>query len=242
MRVALLSDIHGNLVALDAVLADMQQHGPFDYTVVAGDLVWNGPWPAEVVDRLTDLNCPVVQGNTDRLFLRAPDDPPEGKEPASFAAESQWMRGRLGPRRVDYLSSLPFSYRIEAPNGYDLLVVHATPSSIDYYISPQMGYPELDAALGPDDDCDWGALAFGHLHVPFVAEWRGRLLADVASTGLPRDGDQRAVYAVLSWANGAWQAQHYRVLYPVPVVAHELRRCGIPRGKHYAERLVRATY
>ena len=70
MRVALLSDIHGNLVALEGVLADIARAGTFDAMVVAGDLASGGPWPAEVVDRVRALGCAVVQGNTD-AFLAA---------------------------------------------------------------------------------------------------------------------------------------------------------------------------
>ena len=68
MRIALLSDIHGNLIALEAVLADLRSQGPFDQIVVGGDLVWAGPWPAEVVDAVRGLGAAVIQGNTDAFF------------------------------------------------------------------------------------------------------------------------------------------------------------------------------
>ncbi len=264
MRVALLSDIHGNLVALDAVLADMARLGSFDEIVVAGDLVWSGPWPGEVVDRIRSLKAAVIQGNTDAFFSRTPADTPTGKHEERFAGQLGWMREQLGLERTAYLANLPFSHRI-TPAGLQpqdrtqlnegpipglaarsvvvtntLLVVHANPFDLERAIRPQMKEAELDELLG--GAVDWGALAFGHIHIPFVRQWRGRLLIDVASAGLPMDNDRRAVYAILTWDGAGWQAEHRRVSYHVPVVAQQMRTCGMPRGKHFAERLMSATY
>jgi predicted phosphodiesterase len=242
MRVALLSDIHGNLVALEAVLDDMARQGTFDEMVVAGDLVWSGPWPGEVVDRVRSLTDTVIQGNTDAFFCRTPGDAPPGKREERFATQLHWMREQLGAERVAYLAGLPFSYRISPASGRDLLVVHANPSDLERAITPKMTDAELDALLGETDRGDWVALAFGHLHIPFTRHWRDRLLVDVASAGLSMDSDPRAAYAILTWTGQAWQAEHRRVFYNVPMVVHQMRAGGMPRGKHFAERLMSASY
>ncbi len=242
MRIGLLSDIHGNLVALEAVLADMQQRGPLDEIVVAGDLVWEGPWPSEVVDRLKVSGAVVLAGNTDAFLARRPDHPPEHKEPLSFAAHWRWLTEKLGPERIAYLLALPSSHRVSPAPGHDLLVVHANPTDDERYILPRMSDSDLDELLGPVADCEWEALAFGHMHIPFIRCWRDRLLVNVASVGLPRDGDQRAAYAILAWDGAAWQAELYRVMYEVPIVIHEMRNGGLPRGKYLAERLAKASY
>lgn len=242
MRVALLSDIHGNLVALEAVLADMARRGPFDQVVVAGDLVWSGPWPAEVVDRVRDMRAVVLQGNTDAFFRRAAHETPPGKNEERFTAHLTWMCAQLSPERITYLAHLPFSHRISPAAGHDLLVVHANPWDLERPIVPKMPEAELDSLLLEHGEPNWEALAFGHIHVPFVRRWRGRCLVDVASAGLPMDGDPRAVYAILTWDGRSWHAEHYRVLYDVPVVAHHMRVSGLPRGKHFAERLMAARY
>ena len=242
MRIALLSDIHGNLLAFEAVLADIASRGAFDQIVAAGDLAWAGPWPAEVVDRVREATTAAVQGNTDTFCGYPPDAPPEDKQPGEFAALQRWTCQRLGPERVAYLLALPFAHRVSPAPGHDLLVVHATPSNIEQHITPQMDDEDLDDILGPAEAADWEVLAFGHYHIPFVRRWRGHLLVDVSSVGLPRDGDRRSVYATLTWDGRAWQAEHHRVLYDVPVVAHTMQTCGLPRGKYFAERLVRARY
>ncbi len=250
MRIAILSDIHGNIVALEAVLADLAGLAPFDQIVVAGDLVWAGPRPREVVDRVTSLGAAVIQGNTDAFFSVTPDDVPEGKEPSRFASQLMWMCDRLGEERVAYFRGLPFSHRI-APSsrpGHDLLIVHANPRDMERAIMPRASNADLDELLMDAGQApSWQGLAFGHIHTPFMRSWRDRLLVNVASVGLPMDGDHRAAYAILTWEgnaaqDGAWRAEHRRVMYRHAIVAHEMRTGGMPRGKHFAERLMTASY
>jgi predicted phosphodiesterase len=240
MRVALLSDIHGNLIALEAVLADMRSQGSFDQVVVAGDLVWAGPRPAEVVDAVQALNTTVIQGNTDAFFLRVAGDIPADKREDRFLTHLEWMQTKLGPARTAYLAGLPFSNRIEPAPDQALLVVHANPRDQERAILPRMSQAQLDDLLVGTGD--WAALAFGHLHVSYTLRWRERTLVDVASVGLPMDGDRRAAYAILTYDGGCWLAEHRRVHYALPIVANEMRTCGMPRGKHFAERLMSATY
>lgn len=242
-RVALLSDIHGNIVALDAVLADMMRHGPFDQVIVAGDLAWSGPWPAEVVDRVQALDAVVIQGNTDAFFgCSSPEEAPSGKSAERFVALLAWMQQQLGPQRVAYLAGLPFSHCITPAPHHTLLAVHANPWDLDRPIVPKMAKADLDALLAADADPDWAVLAFGHVHVPFTCQWRSRTLVDVASVGLSMDGDTQAAYAILTWKKRRWQVEHHRVLYDVRIVAHQMRTGGMPRGKHFAERLMAGSY
>ena len=248
MRVAILSDIHGNVTALDAVLADLASRGPFDQIVVAGDLVWSGPRPREVVDRVQALRAVVIRGNTDAFFDAIDGETPEGKDSGRFATHLAWMLGQLGPERVAYLRSLPFSHVISPEPGQDLLVVHANPRDMEQAIRQRSTDAELDELLLVDGrEPSWRALAFGHIHTPFVRTWHERLLVNVSSVGLPMDGDQRSAYAILTWERdsrgaGAWRAEHRRVAYPTALVVHEMRTGGLPRGKHFADRLMAASY
>jgi predicted phosphodiesterase len=243
MRIAVLSDIHGNALALDAVLDDLARSGPFDEIVIAGDLVWSGPRPREVVDRLLKLGATIIRGNTDAFFDTQPEETPEGKDPGRFAAHYDWMAGQLGRERMAYLRSLPFSHRISPEPGHDLLIVHANPRDLDQPILPRAPEADLDELLLENGrEPSWRCLAFGHVHTPFQRMWRGRLLVDVSSVGLPMDGDPRAVYAVLTWDRGEWRAEHFRVPYQAALVARDMRTVGLPRGKHFAERLMAATY
>ncbi len=105
--------------------------------------------------------------------------------------------------------------------GHDLLAVHANPRNVDDPIQPDLSDGAIDAVLGP---AEFQVLAFGHVHIPSVRLWRGRLLVNVASAGLSMDGDPRAAYSVLAWAGGGWRVAQYRVEYDVQRVAREMQR------------------
>ena len=248
MRILLFSDIHGNSVALEAVLADSVRHGPYDLTLCLGDLAWAGPRPAEVLARLralcgddpTGQAAPAVcvVGNCDRFLLDEATAPPE-KNGDRFARHRDWILSRLSPVDVAFLRQMPFSHRVAPLPGHDLLAVHANPRNVDDALQPDLSDGAIDALLGP---AEFQALAYGHIHLPAVRLWRGRLLVNVASVGLPMDGDLRAAYSVLTWAGGGWRVGQYRVEYDVQRVAREMQRNGLPRGRRFAERLLRARY
>ena len=240
MRIAILSDIHGNKLALEAVLRDLEHQRKCDEIIVAGDLVWAGPWPVEVVDRVRAIEAKVIQGNTDAYFGRSSSNVPSGKDDVRFSAQLAWMVEQLGPDRVEFLANLPFSLRFSPVLDHDLLIVHANPHDLEQTIAPALSDADLDSLLGDSAVLDWEVLAFGHVHVPYERRWRDRLLVDVASVGLPMDGDERAAYGILEWDGFAWRVEHRRVLYDVPAVAHQMITGGLPRGKHFAERLISA--
>jgi predicted phosphodiesterase len=249
VRLLLFSDIHGNAAALEAMLADSVRHGPYDLTLCLGDLVWAGPRPAEVMALMRDLcredpsgqsgAAVCLHGNCDRFLLVDDAAAPPDKEAERFLRHREWMLERLLPVDLAFLRQMPFSHRMTPLPGHDLLAVHANPRNVDDPIQPDLSDGAIDAVLGP---AEFQVLAFGHIHIPSVRLWRGRLLVNAASVGLSMDGDPRAAYSVLTWAGGSWRVAQYRAEYDVQRVAREMRRNGLPRGRHFAERLVRARY
>jgi predicted phosphodiesterase len=179
-----------------------------------------------------------VYGNCDRILLDELAPPPK-KSGDRFARHRDWMLSRLSPADLAFLRQMPGGHRVTPLPGHDLLAVHANPRNVDDPIQPDLSDGAIDAVLGP---AEFQVLAFGHVHIPSVRLWRGRLLVNVASVGLPMDGDTRAAYSVLTWAGGGWCAAQYRVEYDVQQVAKEMRRVGLPRGRRFAERLLRARY
>ncbi len=239
MRIAVVSDIHGNLAAFKNVLADIRAQPEVDQIILAGDLAWGGPRGAEVVDLVRKQGLLSVQGNTDAFFIPGPAG---GETDKGFQALFRWTSDHLGPERCAFLASLPFSHRVSPAPGHDLLVVHANPHDRDRALLAGLDDDALEEILGPDGTRDWEVLAFGHKHTPYVRRWREHLLVNAASAGNPMDGDQRAVYALLTWDGEAWSAEHRRVLYEVPVVLHELQSSDMPRREEWAERIRRARY
>ena len=221
MRLALFSDIHGNVRGLDACLEDLRAQGGADAIVGVGDYCMDGPRPREVLERLREVGADCVRGNTDRyvsdLATFPATDEGEGLELA-------WQRKQLGADWLAWLAALPFSLRFG--EGDDaLLVVHANPKTDDDHLWPDADDAFLERFL---EGVAERTIAFGHLHLPYARSWRGRLLVNVASAGLPKDGDPRAGYAILTQRSGGWEVKHRRVPFEVERVVAELEKSGMP--------------
>ena len=236
MRIAIISDIHGNQVALEAVLEDISQQQSLDALVVAGDLCLNGPCPREVLETLQGLRCPIIQGNTDVDVAK--QRPKQGSKKRAIV---DWTRKQIGEAGVSYLSNLPTSNLVKNLDGSDLLVVHANPLNEEDAIFPTAPDKDLERLLAPVPSTI-GAVAFGHLHIAYQRRWRRLLLLDAGSCGLPRDEDHRASYGILTWKRGEWKAVHRRIEYDVPKVVEQLRSCGMPNVEKRIKVLLEARY
>ncbi|HET8852656.1 MAG TPA: metallophosphoesterase family protein, partial [Ktedonobacteraceae bacterium] len=157
MRIAVISDIHGNQIALEAVLQDLAQQPEVDQLVIAGDLCLNGPCPRQVLETVQGLHCPVIQGNVDLEVVTHATEKSERKR-----STVGWTREQIGQAGIDYLASLPFSYCVANPSGSDLLIVHANPLNLEDAIFPNASDSELERFMS-ELDSRIGVLAFGHL-------------------------------------------------------------------------------
>ena len=220
MRVAILSDIHGNAVALEACLADLAAAGGADRIVAAGDLCMDGPRPRKVLRRLKEAGAHVVRGNTDRMI--ALDDPATYDEEDRQAI--MWQRGALGQDWVAWLGAAPMTVVI-GNDAAGLLITHATPKRDDEHIWPDASDAQLEALT---EGVTQHTMAFGHLHVPYVRMWRDRMFVNVASAGLPKDGDSRAHYVILTQQSGGWSIRSRRVAFDVDKVERQIRKSGMP--------------
>lgn len=217
MRVAIVSDVHGNLVGLNACLDDLTGQGGSDEIVAAGDLCMDGPKPKAVLDRLAEVGARCLRGNTDRYIAEGDDDPDD-------QSMIRWQRRALGDAWVRRLGELPGQIRF-GPADNALLVTHANPKNDDEHVWPDAADDQLERLFG---DVDAAAFAFGHLHLPYARVWRGKLLTCVASAGLPKDGDPRAHYAILTLRAAGWEVKSRRVAFDVDKVARQLVKSGMP--------------
>lgn len=238
MRVAVISDIHGNQLALEAVLADLAGQPAVDHLVIAGDICLQGPCPQQVLEIIRQLDCPVIQGNVDTEVVNGAYDKGAGKR-----TTVGWTREQIGQEGIDYLASLPFSHHLANGGAGDLLIVHANPRNQEDAIFPNATDSTLENLLGTLEP-SIGALAFGHLHIAYTRRWRHLLLVDVASCGLPRDEDHRAAYGILTWSksNSTWEAELRRVVYDVRAVVKQIRSCGMPNSEKRVKILLEACY
>ncbi|HET9096040.1 MAG TPA: metallophosphoesterase family protein [Candidatus Baltobacteraceae bacterium] len=237
MRIAIFSDIHGNLTGLDACLADLQAQGGADVIAAAGDLCMDGPKPKKVLQRLQDIGAQCLRGNTDRFICATEDSQITALDEAE-RKQLAWTREELGEKWVAWLSELPFALRFGDPDN-ELLIVHANPTNDDEHLWPDADDATLERLVGDEKAA---VIAFGHLHLPYVRIWRGKLLVNVASAGLPKDGDPRAGYAILTRSSGGWTVKHRRVAFDVKKVATQLAACGIPESAELISTLRRHRY
>jgi predicted phosphodiesterase len=226
-RLAVISDIHGNLPALEAVLADARQHDVDGY-VVAGDFS-DGPQAPDVIRTLHTLNGWMVRGNRESYFLTydagdAPDSWYTGGQWAGF----RWMYRRLGRETLDFIASLPEQRVISIDGRAPIRVVHGSLSNASGLFLPERDaaaldlyeragllelvwhHARLDTALAQIDEM---VLVCAHSHIPWQQEHSGRLVLNPGSVGAPINEDARAQYALLTWENGRWQAENRAIPY-----------------------------
>ena len=209
MRLAILSDIHGNPMALDAVLRDIAEHGGVDGYLVLGDLVAQGFDPAGALERLAALpNAHFVRGNTDRYTLtdarpgptieQAQGDPDLVPLVVMVAQSFAWTHGALAATGwLDWLAALPLEQRLTLPDGTRLLAVHASPERDDGRgVEPDADDEELRCRF---QGCHADLVCVGHTHRPLERHIPGVHIVNVGSvSNPPRDtSDRRPSYAML---------------------------------------------
>jgi len=216
MRIAAISDIHGNLAALEAVIEDLAKVGQIDQTVVLGDPAVLGPWPREVIERLWELDWQVIQGNTDTWYRK---EIPKGyiaqsPREAKLMATYHWAKAYLTPSQIEYMHQLPFSHEVRPlPQGEgSALFVHASPRRIDEPILAETSEEEIKTML---EGTRVSLLTCGHTHRPMIRPIGEITVVNVGSVGLPYDGNPEAAYGILIWQGGEWQTELRRVPYDI---------------------------
>jgi putative phosphoesterase len=230
MRIAVVSDVHGNLPALEAVLADLRRRAP-DLIIHGGDLGLMGARPAEVVDRIRELEWPGVVGNTDELLWRADEHERQLERAPGLARLLELLfdqyaphtSEQLGDERLAWLRTLSASYDGEAIN-----VVHAAPGDLWRAPMPDASDDELTSTYAPLDS---GLVAYGHIHRGFVRKLDELTVANAGSVGMPWDGDPRASYLLVDDA----VPELIRVDYDIEDEARALRDTDHPDADRLIE-------
>ena len=235
---AVITDIHGNLPALQAALDRIEQLG-VERVWCGGDLVGYGPHPNEVCALVEDLGIPTIYGNYDYAIGRDLEDcgcayrDPHDRELGQQSVD--WTLAHTDRRSKDFMRGLPFDLRFDL-GDQQVRLVHGSPRKVNEYLfedKPARTFERIAAAA----DCD--VLVFGHTHQPWIHEYGGVLLVNCGSVGKPKDGDPRAAFALLDHEGGRVVAHIERVGYDAEGVARELATAGLPG--EYAEKLVAAA-
>ena len=244
MRVAIISDIHGNLVALEAALADIAGQA-VDQTVCLGDVALAGPQPHEVSQRLRAVACPVVMGNCDAWMLDPPppDETKEG-DAARLDAIEYWSATRLTEEDKTFFRSFQPTITVPLGEGKTLLCFHGTPRSYDEIIKATTPDSQLDEVFaGVEAD----VLVGGHTHAQLFRRWRTSLLLNPGSVGLPFDGvppdsgpfpglrnPAWVEYLVLTCDGRGLSVDLRRVLYALDELRRTILASGMPHAEWFA--------
>jgi putative phosphoesterase len=234
MRIALISDIHGNDVAFAAAVADLHHVG-VDSVVSLGDVAQGGAQPAEALDRLRSLGCESVMGNSDDFLLELPTDSPEPITERQLEVR-EWTLARLGSDQIAFMDS--FSSTVEvAAESHRILCFHGSPRSYDDVLLPEWE----DATVAPYAGFDeFDLLAGGHTHTQWTRTIGDVLFVNPGSVGLAYDRHQPdddfwlapvAEYAIV-FAEGLGLSVEFR---RVPYSLDELRATVTASGRPHAD-------
>jgi putative phosphoesterase len=237
-HVAVITDIHGNLHALEAVLSRIETLGIED-AYCGGDLVGYGPWPNEVCRLLEERAVPTIYGNYDHSIARDMEDCGcayrDPHEQALGERSIAWTLEHTDPASKDFMRELPFDLRFELA-GKRVRLVHGSPRKVNEYLFEDKPAHTFER-IARGAECD--VLVFGHTHKPWIHEYGGVLFVNCGSVGKPKDGDPRGGFAVLEDAGGEVEARIERFEYDVDRVAREIGPSGLPA--EYGEQLLAAA-
>jgi len=236
MRVAIVSDVHGNRRAFEAVLADLGEVAP-DLVLHGGDLAFGGSHPAEIIDQVRSLAWAGVRGNTDEM-LWAP------KSLAEFAATAPKLAPLLsriqemipatlasvGEERLRWLEGLPYEY-----SGEGFCLVHASPGDLWRAPMPNASDDELQSTYG---SLGAGIVVYGHIHCSYIRRLKGMTVANTGSVSQSYDGDRRASYLVIDGESVAIR----RVEYDVESEAEDVLHSGLPHAEWLSRILLAGKY
>ena len=241
MRTAILSDIHGNAIALRAVLEELDAEG-IESGVCLGDVCQGGPEPEACVDLFGERGWPTVLGNAD-AFVLDPSSAQSGTETVSERQLEvrQWTYDRLGSARRDAVASYAPTVSVDLGDGRTLLGCHAIPADYDSVVLPDAPEDEFRAAFGGTGA---DVVACGHIHLPYVRRIGATLVLNPGSVGLGYDHEQDAEevwfdawasWVVVSARDGRLSLDFRRTPFDAQAIAGVHRSSGMPHGDDYAQ-------
>jgi predicted phosphodiesterase len=230
VRIALFSDVHGNAVAFDAMLADLEPQA-VDHVVCLGDHAQGGAQPAECLERLRELGCPVVMGNSDHFVLTL--DP--GAEPVTERQleTARWSKSQLSEELLEFHRSFTPTVELDLGDSGRLVAFHGSPRSRDEILGPWMEEQSFRAAL---DGLDAALFAGGHVHLQWSRRCGPAYFVNPGSVGLAYDhhqpeetfrADPWAEYAVVT-LDGAVEIEFRRVPFDRYAVLRAIEASGMP--------------
>ena len=241
MRLAVFSDIHGNLLALRAILADARAQGASAF-ITAGDLVARAPYPLETMALLQEIGALMIRGNADQYQIDYDLHRKErGNQRGPAFDVVRWIDQTIGEHGVRWLESLPKEMVVALPGMPPIRVVHGSPGNLNRGLVP--GDAETlrvfrTAGLWRSEDppaplaqqlngAAESLIICAHTHIPWRETVAGRVVFNPGGGGIPVNGDPRAQYALVNWSGEQWQIEHRAVTYDTAALKAAYRDSGL---------------
>jgi putative phosphoesterase len=227
MKIALISDIHANSPALDAVLRHAQGQG-VERVWNLGDLLGYGPFPEQTLDRIRAIGAVSIIGNYDLKVLKVKRKISKWrkKKHPLKALAFEWAFDQLSRESLSFLRSLPKEIQIQE-QAFKILMTHGSPASNSEHLSPSTPEKRLrELARMVDADL----ILTGHSHIPFFKDVDSVRFINPGSVGRPDDGDPRCSYAILYFAQHGLEVEHYRLAYDVEETIRGVREAKLPEA------------
>lgn len=218
MRLAIIADIHSNLPALQAVLADIDQFG-VDEIIVAGDAINGGPFPGEVLELIQERQLSVVKGNHENYILECANAATKNRYQGLNWGSVRWTLSQLSSPQLRTIQEWPIS--LERPN---MLIVHGSPEHLSGGIQPDVSDDVIAERFGK---IQHPLIITAHTHIPFVRQWQHLTLINPGSVGMPLDYNAAASYVLLENRGESFLIRHRRVAYDTSGVEKATRERGL---------------
>lgn len=234
MKIAVISDIHGNLSALNAILQDIEKQGIENFFFL-GDLVMNGPSPREVFEIVDHLSPEVwIKGNTDEwLEIFREDSVADTPREEMMMARNNFAKSQLSPEQIDKLSKVQ-EQSVVIINDKKILCVHGSPDSIEEAIGIMRPLSYFEDLI---DKNTFDLLLCGHTHLPLIAFYKGKKIMNPGGIGFSLDEDPRASYGVITVGNNEFSLTIHRVDYDIEQVLKVAKDRDYPYYDIYKELL-----
>jgi len=228
VKIAFISDIHGNAVALEAVLEDIRKKN-IEKICVLGDICFRGPEPKKALELVRSLQADVIKGNADEWVVRGVK---QGEVPDMaleiMNKERDWIISKLETTDIDYLSQLPTELKL-VEQGIDIYAFHATPDSLFEVIPPNAEDSLLkEKVLSKKDSAIY---LYAHIHKPYIRYLNGKVVMNIGSVGLPFDGVTKASYGVIHINQNGFSTSIERVDYDTETVINQYTETYYPNAE-----------
>jgi putative phosphoesterase len=228
MKVAFISDIHGNALALESVLEDIHKKN-VDKIYVLGDLCYRGPEPKRSLELVHSLNTEVIKGNADEWVVRGVR---QGEVPEKVLelmnTERDWTVTQLEPSDIKYLENLPTQIQYE-DHGVVVNAFHATPNSLFDVVPPAADDEVLQTTLMKSNDAQ--IYIYAHIHKPYIRYLNGKVVMNIGSVGLPFDGLTKSSYGLVEIEEGSLRTSIERVDFDVERVVELYKEVNYPNAE-----------